>query len=197
MSTGSDSSGRRRWGDHESPEADAMAEVFNRFALDSGRRGRRKQASDESEPRGSAKPTPEPHWPSPESSEPAAPARLPEEPSAQDEVAATYIRPYAWTGGRTRSNHHLELETLVSTSESCHPGRLQRLEHHSIADLCRHPRSVAEIGALLSVPLGVAKVLLSDMADLGLITVHRTVSENGSTSHLLLMGRVLSGLRRL
>jgi hypothetical protein len=123
---------------------------------------------------------------------------MPEESHPQEvETAATYIRPYAWTGGRTRSNHRLELETLVSTSDVCHPGRLQRLEHHSIADLCRHPRSVAEIGALLSVPLGVAKVLLGDMADLGLITVHQTVSENGSTSHLLLMERVLSGLRRL
>ncbi|MFD0491017.1 DUF742 domain-containing protein [Saccharopolyspora spinosporotrichia] len=74
---------------------------------------------------------------------------------------------------------------------------LQRLEHHSIAGLCQHPRSVAEIGALLGVPLGVVRVLIGDMADLGLITVHRTVSENGSTSHLDLMERVLKGLRRL
>ncbi|MFD0491016.1 DUF742 domain-containing protein [Saccharopolyspora spinosporotrichia] len=38
-----------------------------------------------------------------------------------ESAAATYIRPYAWTGGRTRSNHRLELETLVSTSEMCRP----------------------------------------------------------------------------
>lgn len=91
----------------------------------------------------------------------------------------------------------LEVETLVSTSDSCQTARLERLEHHSIANLCQHPRSVAEVGALLSVPLGVARVLIGDMADLGLITVHTTVSKNDTTSHMMLMERVLSGLRRL
>lgn len=199
MSTGPDSSGRHRWDDRESPEADAMAEIFNRFTLDSGRRGRRrKQALDEPEAQESAPQTPELPWPPSEPVEAPALASIPEHGNPPEfEAAATYIRPYAWTGGRTRSNHRLELETLVSTSESIPPGRLQRLEHHSVAELCRHPRSVAEVAALLDVPLGVAKVLLGDMADLGLVTVHRTVSENGSKPHLLLMERVLSGLRRL
>lgn len=115
----------------------------------------------------------------------------------REETTATYIRPYAWTGGRTKSSLRLELETLISTSETCRPDQLQRPEHNSIAHICQYPRSVAEIGALLGVPFGVAKVLVGDMADLGLITVHQTVSENGSTSHMLLMERVLSGLRRL
>ncbi|MGW3469695.1 DUF742 domain-containing protein [Saccharopolyspora sp. NPDC000995] len=199
MSTGSDSSGRHRWDDRESREADAMSEVFNRFTLDSGRRGRRrKRARDEPESQELAPPTPEPPWPSSQPVDPQALASTREQANPQEfEAAATYIRPYAWTGGRTRSNHRLELETLVSTSEPGLPGKLQRFEHDSVAELCRHPRSVAEIAALLDVPLGVAKVLLGDMADLGLITVHRTVSENGSKPHLFLMERVLSGLRRL
>ncbi|GAA0512058.1 hypothetical protein GCM10011581_02360 [Saccharopolyspora subtropica] len=117
-----------------------------------------------------------------------------EEPAAP---TASSIRSYTWTGGRTRSNHKLELETLVSTSENYRPGTALRLEHQSIAELCQHPRSVAEVGALLSVPIGVARVLLADMAELGLITVHQTVSESGSAPHMLLMERVLSGLRRL
>ncbi|CAM05508.1 uncharacterized protein DUF742 [Saccharopolyspora erythraea NRRL 2338] len=220
MTTGSDSPGRR------SSDADAMAEVFSRFTLDSGRGRRRHRAADEgTQPRGAVhsrvpahsrgdaqhhvaarefdQPANETPWPAEEplEDEEAADAA---EPPPHDQVeggaesaAATYIRPYAWTGGRTRSNHRLELETLVSTSEMCRPAVLQRLEHHSIAGLCQHPRSVAEIGALLGVPLGVVRVLIGDMADLGLITVHRTVSENGSTSHLDLMERVLKGLRRL
>ncbi|MER7009969.1 DUF742 domain-containing protein [Saccharopolyspora sp. NPDC000359] len=170
-----------------------MAEVFNRFTLDSGRRGRRrKRAREQAEQQDSTQlPVSDPHWPreaddAPEAAEPV-----------QEESTATYIRPYAWTGGRTHSNHTLELETLVSASEFCHPSRLQRIEHHSIAEICHHPRSVAEVGALLGVPLGVAKVLLGDMADLGLVTVHHTVSESGTTSHFMLMERVLSGLRRL
>ncbi|MGW5648297.1 DUF742 domain-containing protein [Saccharopolyspora sp. NPDC003752] len=121
----------------------------------------------------------------------------PDEPVEPEAPAASSIRSYTWTGGRTRSNHKLELETLVSTGDMYQQGAAVRLEHQSIAELCQHPRSVAEVGALLSVPIGVARVLLADMAELGLITVHQTVSESGSAPHMVLMERVLSGLRRL
>ncbi|WP_190818882.1 DUF742 domain-containing protein [Saccharopolyspora pogona] len=121
----------------------------------------------------------------------------PDDPVEPEAPAASSIRSYTWTGGRTRSNLQLELETLVSTGEMYQPGVAVRLEHQSIAELCQHPRSVAEVGALLSVPIGVARVLLADMSDLGLITVHQTVSESGSAPHMVLMERVLSGLRRL
>ena len=114
-----------------------------------------------------------------------------------EEASAASIRPYAWTGGRTKTNYQFEMETLVSTSEWYRPNAMLRGEHQSIVEMCRHPRSVAEVSALLSVPLGVAKVLLADMAELGLITVHQTVTESGSAPHLNLMERVLSGLRRL
>ncbi|GAA2789927.1 DUF742 domain-containing protein [Saccharopolyspora taberi] len=198
MTTGSGSSGRRHAAG--SSDADVMAEVFNRFTLSSGRGRRQAAVAEPSEPGQDAS------WPveepveveePPEPEEPVE-AREPGEPRhAGAEESSTCIRPYAWTGGRTRSSQRLELETLVSTSEMCRSAMVQRLEHHSIAELCRHPRSVAEVGAMLAVPLGVARVLLGDMADLGLITVHRTVTENGSTSHLMLMERVLKGLRRL
>ncbi|MBA8827068.1 hypothetical protein FHX42_004452 [Saccharopolyspora lacisalsi] len=140
-------------------------------------------------------PPPEPQW-----------SRGPGNPDTTDyreddnddaDVPAASVRSYAWTGGRTKSNVELELETLVTTSEYYQPAAPLRLEHQSIAQLCRHPRSVAEIGALLGVPLGVARVLLADMAELGLINIHQTVTDSGSQPHLQLMERVLSGLRRL
>ncbi|TDD92005.1 DUF742 domain-containing protein [Saccharopolyspora karakumensis] len=117
--------------------------------------------------------------------------------AAPQAPAASSIRSYTWTGGRTKSNYELAIETLVSVGENYRPGAPVRLEHQSIAELCQQPRSVAEVGALLSVPIGVARVLLADMAELGLITVHNTVSESGSAPHMMLMERVLSGLRRL
>lgn len=220
MSEGPGPAGQHRWRNPDSPESDSVAEVFNRFTLDSGRRGwRRKRAQKDPGPQSATEPatgerapqarssatgasTPEPPWPATDGhAEPspahAADSRTSPDASPSDEAMSTSIRPYAWTGGRTRSNHHLELETLVSSSEFCTPERLQRTEHRSIAEICRHPRSVAEVGAMLGVPLGVAKVLLGDMADLGLLTVHETVSDNSSSSHFLLMERVLSGLRRL
>lgn len=134
-------------------------------------------------------------WPSDDQLRDPAATDIPD--NDPEEPPSTSIRPYAWTGGRTRSNHQLELETLVSSSEKCQLITMERLEHHSIAGLCSQPRSVAEVGALLEVPVGVARVLIGDMADLGLITVHRTFSDTTSPSHLMLMERVLSGLRRL
>lgn len=111
------------------------------------------------------------------------------------------VRPYALTGGRTKSKLPLELETLISVSELAGAQvdlTTVQFEHRSIMEECRTPRSVAEIAALLRVPLGVARVLISDAADAGLITVHKTVSGNGDgEAHFMLMERVLSGLRRL
>lgn len=50
----------------------------------------------------------------------------------------------------------------------------------------------------MRLPLGVARVLISDAADAGLVTVHKTITGNdGAEAHLVLMERVLSGLRRL
>jgi hypothetical protein len=121
-----------------------------------------------------------------------------QEPEYDEEDSAAIVRAYAWTRGRTKSDYHLEIETLVSTSErGYNPTALGQAEHRSVASLCTQPRSVAEIAALLSLPLGVARVLLGDMAGLGLINVHETASANGDTPDLALMERVLSGLRRL
>jgi hypothetical protein len=111
---------------------------------------------------------------------------------------AARVRPYAWTGGRTRSSVELQLETLVSTSDlGLDDALLTQVEYRAVGTLCRHPHSVAEVAAKLSVPLGVAKVILSDMAELGLISIHRTFADDDIAAHLVLMERVLSGLRRL
>ena len=113
-------------------------------------------------------------------------------------MGAAAVRPYAWTRGRTKANIDLAIETLVSTSQR---GRdqigLLQVEHRAVAELCEQVRSVAEVAALMSLPLGVARVLLSDMAGLGMVTVHQTASSAGNVPDLALMERVLSGLRRL
>ncbi|HVV10160.1 DUF742 domain-containing protein [Amycolatopsis sp.] len=124
----------------------------------------------------------------------------PEPGFGEDETAV--VRPYALTGGRTKASYLLELETLISVQEGAdarmHSGAAVSIEHHSIVEECRTPRSVAEVAALLRIPIGVARVLISDAADAGLVTVHKTVSGNDNAeAHLMLMERVLSGLRRL
>ena len=108
MSTGPDSSGRHRAAPLASSDVDSLAEVFNRFTLDSARRQR--QSTEEPDTATTAQP-PAPPWPAAESRSEASSSGT--DPS-EEHVTATSIRPYAWTGGRTRSNHQLELETLVN-----------------------------------------------------------------------------------
>lgn len=138
--------------------------------------------------------------PGPPSGEFIMPAVFEQAPSPFEETAI--VRPYALTGGRTKANYALELETLISTKDHVTtgglPAMMEQIECISIIEECRTPRSVAEIAATLRVPLGVARVLISDAADAGLVSVHKTISGNdGAEAHLVLMERVLSGLRRL
>jgi hypothetical protein len=99
----------------------------------------------------------------------------------------------------------LLVETFVATIDrpdepSVLPrgGRPERVvpEVRAIVDLCRRLRSVAEVSALLRIPLGVVRVLISDLADQGRIRVYGTGHGPGSPDRALLE-RVLSGLRRL
>ncbi|GAA5062745.1 DUF742 domain-containing protein [Thermocatellispora tengchongensis] len=107
------------------------------------------------------------------------------------------FRPYAMTGGRVEPRYHLAMETLIS-SYSIPDDELALLtpEQESIVVLCRSVRSVAEISALLRVPLGVARVLVADMADEGLLLLHQPRLNQGHPD-LHMLERVLSGLRRL
>lgn len=108
------------------------------------------------------------------------------------------VRPYTKTGGRTRSDYDLAIEALVSTSDR---GRMPdpsiRPEHRTICGLCMDTRSVAEVAAHLRLPLGVARVLIGDMAGLGLVSIHQSGMVVGDRPSIEFMERVLSGLRRL
>jgi hypothetical protein len=70
-------------------------------------------------------------------------------------------------------------------------------EHRSICDLCLDTRSVAEVAALLRLPLGVVRVLIGDVAGLGLVLVHSSNQTVGDRPSIEFMERVLSGLRRI
>lgn len=106
------------------------------------------------------------------------------------------VRPYSWTGGRTAAQVDLAIEALVSaTGRPLDPPA--RPEHCTILGLCSTPRSVAELAALLKIPLGVARVVLGDLAATGSVSVHRTASSGQAAPDVVLMQRVLTGLRRL
>ncbi|WP_410630594.1 DUF742 domain-containing protein [Amycolatopsis sp. cmx-4-83] len=137
-------------------------------------------------------PQPEP-WEDPAWNEPARVASPVPVASANSRV-----RPYTRTGGRTRSDHNLALEALVSTSDDGRRYRgVRSVEHRRICDLCLDTRSVAEIAAHLRLPLGVVKILVGDMADIGLVLIHQTELILGDRSSREFMERVLAGLRAL
>jgi len=121
------------------------------------------------------------------------------------DLTTARVRPYALTGGRTQIGHVLLVETFVATIERpdeqpvpARGGWTERVvpELRAIVELCRRLRSVAEISALLRIPLGVVRVLISDLADQGRIRVYGTGHMSGGPDRALLE-RVLSGLRRL
>jgi hypothetical protein len=57
-------------------------------------------------------------------------------------------------------------------------------------------RSIAEISADLDIPLGVVRVLVSDLADDGQLRIHPTAANSGVPEHILLE-RVLRGLQTI
>lgn len=125
--------------------------------------------------------------------------REPEPPPVVEEFSGPLVRPYAWTGGRTASSYDLRLETLVSLEEDgiAIAMRESTAEQRSIVELCaNYPRSVAEVSALLAVPLGVARVLLGDLISMGVVALHDNVAAPGGPD-LGLLERVLVGLRNL
>jgi hypothetical protein len=124
--------------------------------------------------------------------EPGRPQGRPDEPGA-----SSLVRPYAVTGGRTKPRYDLAMEALV-TATPYPPRDVAQLtpEYRAIMDLCRSARSVAEVSALLRLPLGVARVLIADMCLEGLLRLHQS-RPAGAQPDLRLLERVLSGLRNL
>jgi hypothetical protein len=109
------------------------------------------------------------------------------------------VRPYALTRGRTRHSHVLLVETLVTTldcpeRDPSAPPDMPEVD--AIVRLCTGVRSVAEVAALLHMPLGVVRVLISDLANEGRISVYQTGHSAGRPDRALLE-RVLGGLRKL
>ncbi|CAG6391718.1 DUF742 domain-containing protein [Streptomyces cocklensis] len=110
-----------------------------------------------------------------------------------------FVRPYAMTGGRTRPRYQLAIEALVSTTAEPDRLRGQLPEHQRICLLCREIKSIAEISALLTIPLGVVRILVADLAEAGLVTIHQPGGDEsaGGQPDVTLLERVLSGLRKL
>src|SRR5436305_12348924 len=96
----------------------------------------------------------------------------------RDEPTGALVRPYAVTRGRTRPRLEIALEALVETTVRgrnavTRDGSSHGREHQYIATLCDgRLQSLAEVAARMQLPLGVARVLIADIATAGLVAVY-------------------------
>jgi Protein of unknown function (DUF742) len=109
-----------------------------------------------------------------------------------------FLRPYALTEGRTEpTGPDLAVEDLVGAAVvAADPPPWLSLEHRSIALASHETLSVAELAARVDLPLGVTRVLVGDLAQQGVVVVHRAPSHAGGPD-VALLEQVLHGLQRL
>lgn len=119
-----------------------------------------------------------------------------------DNEAGPLVRPYAMTGGRTRpgpTGVRFDLIALVTLDPGA-PGVDDAPlgpEHRNLIDLCRpETQSVAELAAGADLPVGVVRVLLGDLLELGCVTVSRPVPPAQLPDERILR-EVIEGLRAL
>ena len=88
-----------------------------------------------------------------------------------DDEEDLVIRPFLLTGGRTRpAQEGLRVESLIQAHRDALRSDL-RFEARQIVEFCQRPTSLAELAAALHVPLGVTRVLVSDLLADGVVTL--------------------------
>lgn len=123
---------------------------------------------------------------------------------SESEFETRTVRPYALTGGRVRSERSdYPLEALVemlpaaASAQGLTPEKRAILQHASHGYI-----SVAELSALLHLPLGVTRLVVSDLADVGYIKVHTSDPVEAKTGQspalsLSVLESVLNGISAL
>lgn len=116
-----------------------------------------------------------------------------------DAEAGPVVRSYVLTGGRTR--HSGEAFDLVATVTATHarvadPGMLAP-EHVTVLQVARLPTTVVDIASDVGLPLGVVRILLADLRELGLVVIQAPVSMKPQQVDKNTLREVLHGLRGL
>lgn len=117
-------------------------------------------------------------------------------PDGEPVAAARFVRPYTITAGRTKSAVDLPVEATLRQQPAL-PGAVVDLAAGAqrVLSLCDQ-KSVAEVSALASMPIGVVRVLLGDLVEQGLVQVQATITESSSKDERIeLIERTLRGLR--
>jgi Protein of unknown function (DUF742) len=113
-----------------------------------------------------------------------------------DQEAGPVVRPYAVTQGRTEATATFGLIDVVAATGGW-PGEYFRPgpEHRRILAVCRRPVPVVDLTSEIDLPLGVVRVLLSDLAAEGMLRIVSAQRQPVLDHRLLKM--VLDGLESL
>jgi uncharacterized protein DUF742 len=115
-----------------------------------------------------------------------------------DAEAGPVVRPYALTQGRTRhtgESFDLVATVMATPAALTEPAALAP-EHMSVLQLARAPTTVADIASDVDLPLGVVRIILADLREIGLVAIRRpVVMAERVDKHTL--REVLNGLRGL
>ncbi|GAA1384024.1 DUF742 domain-containing protein [Catellatospora chokoriensis] len=116
-----------------------------------------------------------------------------------DEEAGPVVRPYALTSGRTRpAKGTFDLVSLVAATQpitALSPGRSP--EQLAIVRMSQQRLSVAEIAAHLDLSINIVRVLLGDLLQAELITVHHAQPIDDLPYNDAIYEAMLDGLRAL
>jgi Protein of unknown function (DUF742) len=114
-----------------------------------------------------------------------------------DQDAGPVVRPYALTGGRTRPvGERFDLLALVCAVRGVARDTLQlEPEQLTLLRRCQVPTPAADLAADLDLPLGVVRILVSDLRERGLVTIHQPTRSRLTDTQIL--KDVADGLRRI
>jgi hypothetical protein len=116
-----------------------------------------------------------------------------------DQEAGPIVRPYALTRGRTvpASGAYVGLiDTVVAGARPALPAEARlNPEHRRILSRCDQPITVVDLASDTNLPVGVVRVLLSDLTQWGAITV--LSAPRGPVTNERLLRDVLHGLQAL
>jgi Protein of unknown function (DUF742) len=109
-----------------------------------------------------------------------------------------FVRSYSLTGGRTEADPSVRFETMVR-SAGAPTQQLQERHLNIVAFVVDEPLSVAELAVCLSLPIGVVRVLVSDLlANKFLIANSAPPVTNGASAERVdLLRRVISRVEAL
>jgi hypothetical protein len=115
-----------------------------------------------------------------------------------DAEAGPVVRPYAMTRGRTEpTGGTFDLISLVVATRPVPAAEVGlEPEHMAIVALCRHLLSIAEVSALLDLPIGIVRVLIGDLVDRSLLAMQSPELPRGARQDALFEA-VLHGLHEL